>query len=195
MTRGAPGQLLRRPRFGALTLIIFLLSTSGLIRLGEGAGRAYARAAEAMPEVASEDACATDPGLMPMLQSLREREAQLDAREARLEDRAAAMRLAQEQLDQKIAALIEAENDLARTVAVADQAAEADVARLVTLYESMKPKEAAPVFEAMAPDFAAGFLARMRPDSAAQVLAGLKPETAYAISLLMAGRNANAPKK
>ena len=82
-----------------------------------------------------------------------------------------------------------------RTVAVADQAAEADVARLVTLYESMKPKEAAPVFEAMAPDFAAGFLARMRPDSAAQVLAGLKPETAYAISLLMAGRNANAPKK
>jgi flagellar motility protein MotE (MotC chaperone) len=79
-------------------------------------------------------------------------------------------------------------------VAVADQAADADVTRLVTMYENMKPKEAAPLFEVMAPDFAAGFLARMRPDAAASVLAGLNPKTAYTISVIMAGRNAGVPK-
>ncbi len=46
----------------------------------------------------------------------------------------------------------------------------------------------------MAPEFAAGFLGRMRPDAAAAVLAGLKPDKAYSISVMIAGRNATAPK-
>ena len=48
--------------------------------------------------------------------------------------------------------------------------------------------------KAMEPDFAAGFLGRMRPDAAAAVMAGLTPETAYSISVILAGRNATAPK-
>jgi flagellar motility protein MotE (MotC chaperone) len=46
----------------------------------------------------------------------------------------------------------------------------------------------------MAPDFAAGFLAQMRPDAAAAVLSGLDPNKAYTISVVLAGRNALAPK-
>jgi flagellar motility protein MotE (MotC chaperone) len=34
----------------------------------------------------------------------------------------------------------------------------------------------------------------MQPASAAAILAGMKPETAYAVSALIAGRNARAPK-
>ena len=48
--------------------------------------------------------------------------------------------------------------------------------------------------EEMEPSFAAGFLARMRSDVAAGIMAGLKPETAYTISVILAGRNAKAPK-
>ena len=57
----------------------------------------------------------------------------------------------------------------------------------------MNAKEASVLFEAMAPEFAAGFLGRMRADAAAAVMAGLEPETAYAISVLLAGRNAAVP--
>ena len=92
-------------------------------------------------------------------------------------------------------ALTDAEEKLAATLAQTDHAADKDVARLVAVYERMKPKDAAPLFEEMAPEFAAGFLARMRPEAAAAVMAGLAPPRAYAISVLLAGRNAKAPKE
>jgi flagellar motility protein MotE (MotC chaperone) len=56
----------------------------------------------------------------------------------------------------------------------------------------MKPKDASLLFERMSPDFAAGFLGRMRPDAAAAIMSGLPPELGYSISVLLAGRNADA---
>jgi flagellar motility protein MotE (MotC chaperone) len=35
----------------------------------------------------------------------------------------------------------------------------------------------------------------MRPDAAAAVLAGMSPEKAYAVSAILAGRNAMVPKE
>lgn len=182
----------RPRRRGALRVIIALLGVSGVIRLGEGAGEAFALAGT--PEVATAaTACEALPDAGALLAALRSREAALAEREAVLESRAQTIALAQAQLNLKLAELVAAENQLAATLALADGAAEGDVARLVTLYENMKPKEAAALFAEMAPEFAAGFLARMRPDAAALVLAGLEPKSAYAISVLIAGRNANAP--
>ena len=88
-----------------------------------------------------------------------------------------------------------AEEELRTTLAMADGATEADVDRLTTVYEQMKPKESAALFEEMDPNFAAGFLARMRPEAAAGIMAGLSPEAAYTISVVMAGRNSGVPKE
>jgi flagellar motility protein MotE (MotC chaperone) len=82
---------------------------------------------------------------------------------------------------------------LRAVLAIADGAAEGDLARLTAVYESMKPKDAAPLFEKMAPEFAAGFLGRMRPEAAGAILSGLPPDMAYSISAILAGRNATAP--
>ncbi|KIN65935.1 hypothetical protein Z945_982 [Sulfitobacter noctilucae] len=90
--------------------------------------------------------------------------------------------------------LEEAEANLRRTLSLTDGAAEDDLARLTAVYENMKPKDAAALFATMEPDFAAGFLGRMRPDYAAAVMTGLPPDVAYSISVILAGRNANAPK-
>jgi flagellar motility protein MotE (MotC chaperone) len=35
----------------------------------------------------------------------------------------------------------------------------------------------------------------MQPQAAAAILAGMPPDTAYAMSVLIAGRNANAPRE
>ena len=92
-----------------------------------------------------------------------------------------------------MSALVEAEQKLAGTMALAESAAEDDLGKLTAVYESMKPKDAAALFSEMQPEFAAGFLGRMRPDAAAQVMTGLSPDVAYSISVVMAGRNASAP--
>lgn len=186
----------RKSGRGALVFIAILLAGSGTLRIALGAGHALAKAgdpdAEAteMPQI-----CEPDGGALAMLEDLRAREARLARREAQAADRQQALVLAKAEIDEKLEALVAAEERLAGTLALADQAADTDVSRLVAVYEKMKPKDAAQLFDEMAPDFAAGFLARMTPESAASVMAGLDPQKAYTISVLLAGRNAAAPRE
>jgi flagellar motility protein MotE (MotC chaperone) len=86
----------------------------------------------------------------------------------------------------------EAEARLRGLMTLAEESAEGDLAQLTSVYENMKPKDASLLFERMSPDFAAGFLGRMRPDAAAAIMSGLPPELGYSISVLLAGRNAEA---
>lgn len=193
-----PARRARRGGQGALFLIALLLASAGVIRLGLGAAQALAssdaaEAAQEAPEAAA--VCEPDAGAMAMLADLRERETRLKSREAAAADEAQALQLARAEIDEKLAALVAAEEKLAATLTLADEAADNDVARLVTVYEKMKPKDAASLFAEMDPDFAAGFLARMRPDAAAAVMAGLDPKVAYTISVVLAGRNAAAPRQ
>jgi hypothetical protein len=88
----------------------------------------------------------------------------------------------------------EAEERLRGLMTLAEDSAEGDLAQLTSVYENMKPKEAALLFERMSPDFAAGFLGRMRPEAAAAIMSGLPPELGYSISVLLAGRNAARPR-
>lgn len=193
--RKALGRKGRRPGPGALFTIAMLLGISGLIRIGSGAGHALTKEEEPMAQAAETALCEPDGGALAMLEELQAREVRLARREDMIADRAQALALATTEIDEKLAALVAAEEKLAATLTLADEAADADVARLVAVYEKMKPKDAASLFGEMDPDFAAGFLARMKPDAAAQVMAGLEPKTAYTISVLLAGRNAAAPKE
>lgn len=194
---GTDAHAARRPRRsgpGALFLIALLLGGSGAIRLGLGADLAFAAQDEAPAAETGGPACEPDGGALAMLDELRAREARLKGREAEVADRAQAQAVAKAEIDARLADLAAAEERLAATLTLADEAADADVARLVAVYEKMKPKDAASLFAEMDPEFAAGFLARMRPDAAAAVMTGLDPKEAYTISVVLAGRNAGAPK-
>lgn len=190
-------------RGGSLLLIAGLLLGSGAIRLGIEAGPALARSGESDDthmEADHDEVADTESHQAPsrddmhtMLQAFRQREARLKERERILEERVYALEIADKAVSEKLEKLIEAETALRSTLELADGAVERDIARLTSVYETMKPKEAATLFEEMAPEFAAGFLSRMRPESAAQIMTGLTPETAYTISVVMAGRNAKAP--
>jgi flagellar motility protein MotE (MotC chaperone) len=185
----------RRGGRGALFLTAALLALSGILRIGAGASQALANNEPASPEmIQPTTTCEPDAGALTMLAELRSREERLAKREGQIADHSQALALANTEISRKLAALVAAEEKLSGTLAMADAAADKDVARLVAVYEKMKPKDAAPLFAEMNPEFAAGFLARMRPDAAASVMAGLDPKVAYAISVLLAGRNANAPK-
>jgi len=182
----------------ALWLIALCFAAAGLLRIGE-ASEAVAEN-PALAGLPAPDAPADPgPGCLPaegtesLLGAIRDRQAQLDAREASLAEQAKVLEVARAKIEEQIAALDAAEKRLADTLALADKAAEADIARMVAIYEAMKPKDAAKIFATMDVSFAAGFLGRMKPDIAGAVLAGLPAERAYAISAELAGRNANAP--
>jgi flagellar motility protein MotE (MotC chaperone) len=188
----------RQPGRGALVIVATLLTGSALIRLGDNAGQALARATDetemsapqAMPDPLE---CKSPEGMMQMLEALRAREDRVQQQETALQDRMQALKIANQEITGKLTALTTAEEKLRGTIALADSAAEDDLARLTKVYESMKPKQAAALFEEMNPDFAAGFLGRMRPEAAAGIMASLTPQAAHTFSVVMAGRNASVP--
>lgn len=179
-----------RPR-GTLAVIAALLLASALVRLGDGVGHAMARADATVPAPADAPAqCETPADLQHLLDEMTARAARLAEDEAALADRREALALVDTQIARKMGELAEAEDSLRRTLAIAETAAEDDIARLTRVYETMKPKQAAALFEQMDARFAAGFLARMRPEAAAEIMAGLVPEIAHTFSVVLAGRNA-----
>lgn len=194
MTPQANPKTARRGGRGTLVILAMLLAFSGAIRLGDGLGIAIARATT--PENDAHSLPALDCPKPPaaLAEALSEREARVSAKETALEDRLAALDLADQAIDIRMKALATAEDRLNETLARADGASEADLTRLTDVYQSMKPKDAAALFSAMAPEFAAGFLGRMRPEASAAIMSGMTPEDAYAISVILAGRNANVPK-
>lgn len=200
----------RRPGKGAVLFIAVLLISSAVLRLGSGAGMAIAQASDqqaisnadnqeqTQANLASDRGLAQKPAsrgeLSALLDSLKAREERLEEREMQIQMRKKALEIADREMERRIVSLKQIENDLRQTLSLSDGAAEGDLTQLTAVYENMKSKDAAALFEAMDPPFAAGFLGRMRPDAAAAIMAGLTPETAYTISVILAGRNANAPK-
>ncbi len=191
------GAMLRQMRGGrgALVILALFLASSGALRIGAGVGQALANAPDPAnaPPVAMTVACNEPP--LAVAQALMARDAEVTARSQALEDRLAALALAEETIALRLAEMQVAEDQLKATLSIADGAAEEDLARLTAVYEVMKPGDAAKIFATMAPEFAAGFLGRMRPEAAAAVMAGMAPDQAYSITVLIAGRNALAPKE
>lgn len=177
----------RRATFGGVSLIVLCFIGSAALRFGEG-GLA---AAEELTQTTPPPAPAPDA----LLAALKQREGDLDTREKTIADRAQALNVAEAKLAEQLAAFEKARGQLESTLASADQAAEKDIDRMTTVYEKMRPADAAKILDKMDVTFAGGLLARMRPEIAAQVMAGMSPEAAYAVTVSVTSRNARVPKK
>jgi flagellar motility protein MotE (MotC chaperone) len=192
----------KRSGRGALLILAIVFLMSAGARLISGTGAAIAREISQLapsPDNTTSnnqgELCEPDSAMATLLESLRKREDIIVEQEMMIAQKMKTLDLARTEFTQNLASLQKAEKRLAATMAASSTAAQDDLDKLTAVYESMKPKDAAALFEQMSPDFAAGFLGLMRPDVAASVLAGLKPETAYTISVILAGRNANAPSE
>lgn len=182
------------PQIGGVGLIVLCFLGSAALRLTES-GAAIAQEIGELTSGAPEtsEAAPSDDAPDALLTAIRDREAQLEAEERRIADRAQTLNVAETKLAEQLAAFEAARAKLEETLAQADSAAENDIARMTTVYENMKPAEAARIIERMEVRFAAGLMARMRPEIAAQVLAGMEADAAYAVTLTIASRNAAVP--
>jgi flagellar motility protein MotE (MotC chaperone) len=185
----------RRRQKGLLTAFGLVFAFSAVMRIGT-LDFAFADPAPSVPPVAPapEIAEAIQPLRAAMVDIQAQRDA-LGARETALADRERAVAAAQVLVEDRLAELEAAEARLNALIAVSDRAAETDLDLLTRVYETMGPDQAAPLFEQMDPSFAAGFLARMAPAAGAAVMAELTPEFGYAVSVVLATRNAAAPRR
>lgn len=184
-----------RPVLSGVSLIVLCFVGSAALRLQQsGVAIAQELSGLAQGEAAGGAAAPeAGPDTNALLQSIREREAQLDAESTRIADRAQTLNVAEAKLAEQLAAFEEARTNLEKTLALADSAAERDIERMTVVYENMKPANAARIFERMDVSFAAGILVRMKPEFAAEVLAGMTADSAYAVTLTIASRNSGVP--
>ena len=70
------------------------------------------------------------------------------------------------------------------------RAVDDDVARLVAVYEAMKPKEAAAVLSSLPANFSAEILMRVNPETGARIIAAIAPEKAAILTTYMGARSA-----
>jgi len=179
---------------GVLAFIITMLVLSGTLRLGAVGFAVASNAPDPAPPL-NEDTCVTDTETQELMALLKSREERIKDVEKTQADRQAKLAQAEAAILDNLARVEEAEARLSKTIQNVDGASSEDIDQLTAVYQSMKPKDAAQLFEQMTPDFASGFLGKMSPAAAAGILSGLSSEKAYAISVVLAGRNANAPKQ
>lgn len=113
-----------------------------------------------------------------LLQDLRARRDELDARERALADKAAVLDAAQQKLSGRVTELAALQTRLEQLEKDRTARQEANWAGLVKTYEAMKPRDAAAIFNDMDMPVLLQVLDRMKETKAAAVLAAMLPDRA-----------------
>ncbi len=190
VARSRPAMLMLSGCFMLSALVRVFDPTNALAVEDTAAGTAVG-AVESVPDAVDESYA----GLTELLNTLRERGAHLDAREAKTREREKVIEAASSALRDQMARLEEAEARLSELLRIADKAADKDVGKLVATFQNMDAKRSGPIFENMDVPFAAGLISRMNDVAAASILAVLTPDKAYAITVQIAGQNALVPRE
>jgi len=130
-----------------------------------------------------------DADLTSLVDAIKQRSAEIDRRMAELGAREALLDAIETRARETLAELEAAQGALAENAARLDAASDQDIKALAQMYANMKPAQAGAIFDAMEPSFAAGFLTEIRSENAALILASMDPQKAYAVSVIIAGRN------
>jgi flagellar motility protein MotE (MotC chaperone) len=122
------------------------------------------------------------PGELELLQNLSERREALEEREQALSERAALLTVAERRIDEKMAELTALRAQLEGMMGMVDEEQEARLARLVSMYEAMRPTDAADIFNGLDMDVLIDVLQRMREQKSAPILAAMEPERARMVT-------------
>ncbi|MBO9543004.1 MotE family protein [Caulobacter sp.] len=162
----------------------------------EGAGQpAAANAPPPRVCAPSADALAKEAGLSPaelrVLQSLGARRGQLDQREQDIDVQLQLLAAAEAKLDAKMKSLTGLKGDIQGLLGQVDNQKQAEVDRLVTVYQGMKPKDAAARITLLSDEVRLPIAAKMKERALSQILANMAPGEAKILTERLASRMAN----
>jgi flagellar motility protein MotE (MotC chaperone) len=133
------------------------------------------------------------PEELAVLQALGERRAELDAREAELEARERQLAVAEQRIDQKIAELAALQARIEELLQAYDAQEDEQLMSLVKIYETMKPKDAAPIFNSLDMEILLEIISRMSNIRSAPILAQMDPLRAQQVTEELARRMQERP--
>ena len=128
-----------------------------------------------------------------VLRQLAKRRDELDARAKALDDREALLKATEQKIAEEVKQMQQMKAEYEQAKTARDDAAEANMRRLVTVYESMKPEEAARIFETMEGAVLLDVVTRMGERRLAPILAQMSPAKAQALTIAMANRRTLIP--
>jgi flagellar motility protein MotE (MotC chaperone) len=123
-----------------------------------------------------------------LLQQLAARRAELERRADRLRRRESTVQAAEKRLDEKVDELDRLRGEIEALLVKYDEQEEKQLARLVRIYEKMKPKDAAKIFEDLDMEVLLKVTERMKERATAPILAEMRPDKAQALTLELAER-------
>lgn len=138
-------------------------------------------------DIASE-AESSSPSEIDLLTNLARRRSELDARANELSMRENLIAAAEKRVDEKIAALKQLQNEIQKLIAARDAEQEKQVAALVKTYSAMKPADAARIFDGLNDEILVPVASLMKPDALAPVLAKMNPQAAQKLTVKLASR-------
>jgi flagellar motility protein MotE (MotC chaperone) len=158
---------------------------------------AGAAARSASPAVCAPTAAelAREAGLSPaelrVLQSLQARRGELDLREQSMETQLALLAAAETKLEARVRAMNALKTELTGLLAQAEEKESTEIQRLVTVYQAMRPKDAAAVMASLDDRVLIPVASRMKERSLAAILAQMPPAAARRLTEKLAGRFAS----
>lgn len=121
-----------------------------------------------------------------LLESLTERRGQLEERSSEIETRERLLQGAEQRLENRIGELKSIEERLSASAKQREEAEKASLKNLVTMYEVMKPKDAAQIFDRLAHDVLVPVVMQMNPRKMSEILAVMSPEAAEKLTIALA---------
>ena len=131
------------------------------------------------------------PAELQVLQSLGTRRGQLDQREKDIDAQLQLLAVAGAKLDTKLAAMTKVKGEIQGLLGQVDQKQEAEVARMVSVYEKMRPKDAAAVMSNLDDKVRVPVASKMKDRALAAILSAMSPNEAKHLTELLARRFAD----
>jgi flagellar motility protein MotE (MotC chaperone) len=123
-----------------------------------------------------------------ILERLQERRQELDTRARELDIRESLIKAAEKRMDGKLTELKEVEGHIATETQQKDDAQDARFKGLVTMYESMKPRDAAKIFDRLDSGVLLQVASKIEPRHMADIMAQMSADTAQRLTVELASR-------
>jgi flagellar motility protein MotE (MotC chaperone) len=123
-----------------------------------------------------------------ILERLQQRREQLDARSRELDIRENLVKAAEQRIDAHLAEIKEVEARIKTETKEKDQADAAHFKGLVTMYENMKPRDAAKIFDGLDMDVLIQVVSKINPRAMSDIMAQMTPEIAERLTVALASK-------
>ncbi len=145
------------------------------------------------PAPAASQPVDASPSERALLEALQKRREALDERSGELDLRENLLKAAEKRLEERLEELKKVELSVADVDRKRADEEKARLKGLVTLYEGMKPKEAAAIFERLDSGVLLDVAALMKPQKLSDVMGRMSPEVAQKLTVALARRDAPPP--